>query len=637
MKPVANFYQNNNTQKKTVTVTFDVAPSSISVNKAYYKYDKQFAFSLDMDDGLVGQYRVAVPMFNGGTVVHQDGNIPNYAGLFYTDGCGNNIPFSGTFCINMSNISNTVGAYMSNFMLRDAYVKGMAFKNHSFSARTQYEAPFWSADEATRNQEITYQITENFNRLKDTLGIKITNFIAPSHDPTYDAITTQMVIDGYLKFVNNIGNPSDEFAHAGSRTAEYWESVVGVPSFVGRDFNTWGQSLITRTPSDFNFINTKLSAVGSNHAWFTFGIHNIDLAESTTPSGNQWKFLDFKYLMEGLASIYGKNGTDNIWMTSMNDVYEYLITRNNSNISIVQNGNIAKISLDFAGVNPEFTKHGLSLLLQANTNITNITYEGFDEYSHKINYKSLGNNNVLINTSYRPAYEAAVFKRLRALVSVENLELTFTQADKDLAQGLVNGLTFGAYRDSLQARINAVVVIPDSAVMQIDFGRNLAGYNLTFPWNSFGNVTPGVIIGSKLNTLSTTTSIVKNISLEVIAPFANYDANFPGSYSALPFPYEACRDVFSVAANTTAILRLSGLNLTKKYDFNFYAYRGFVGNVTQYTINGVTVNHAHKTNLYGTSDILNVIPSGAGTIDISIKGDGTNIGYLGIINLTEKN
>jgi nitrogen fixation protein FixH len=590
-----------------------------------------------MDDGLVGQYRVAVPMFNGGTVIHQTGNIPNYAGLFSTDGCGNNVPFSGSFCINMAVITNAAGAYMSDFMLRDAYVKGIAFKNHSFSARTQYEAPFWSADEATRNQEITFQVTENFNKLKEILGIKITNFIAPSHDPTYDPITTQMVIDGYLKFVNNIGNPLDEAAHSGSRTAEYWESVIGVPSFVGRDFSTWGQSLITRTPSDFNFINTKLSAVGTSHAWFTFGIHNIDLGESSTPSGNQWKFLDFKYLMEGLASNYGKNGTDTIWMTSMNDVYEYLISRNNSNVSIVQTGNVAKISLDFSGVNPEFTKHGLSLLLQANANITSIVYEGFDETSHKINYKSLGNNNALINTSYRPAYEAAVFKRLRALVSVENLELTFTQADKDIAQGFVNGLTTGAYRDGLQARINAVVVVPDSAVMQIDFGRDLSGYTLPFPWNSFGNVTPGLIAGRKLNTLSTTTSIVKNISLEVIAPFANFDTNFPATYSTLPFPYEACRDVLSVAANTTAILRLSGLNLAKRYDFNFYTYRGFVGNVSQYTINGTTVNHAHKTNLYGTSNILNVIPSGAGTIDISIKGDAANIGYIGVINLTEKN
>lgn len=633
-------------EDKKVILTFDSPPTSLTVEKAFYKYDKEFAFSLDMDDGLVGQYRVAVPIFNGGNVIHQDGVESNYPGLYYTDGCGNNIPFGGTFCINMNNISEFVGAYMNEFMVRDSYVKGMSLKNHGFSARTQFEAPFWDSDPVIREQQVTYEIEENFNRLKEVLGLKIPNFIAPSHDSTYDPVALQMVIGGYLKFVNNLNNPQDEPAHKDDRTAEYWLSQVDNNSFVGRDFQTWGQSFITRTNSDYDFINTKLSSVGSDHAWFTLGIHNVDLSESSNPAGNQWKYLDFKSLMEGLESNYGASGADNIWMTSMNNVYEYMISQRDCVVSTAQQSNVVEISLDFSNINPDYTEHALSMVVDADTNITNIEYVGFDNTSHLINYKGLGGGHALINTEYKPFYEAAVYKRLESLVFVEIFESTKTQEDKDLAQPLVDSLTPGSYRDSLQTRIDAVAVIPNSLTMQIDFGRSINGYELSFPWNSFGTPSVGHLSGSKLTGLSTTVGTVTGLDLEVTADFGGYDSNTTAVDEF--YPYEAQRDCFKTINGQTGVLQLQNCDSGKLYDFTFFSSRGYVGTTTEFTIGGTTVSIDHKTNtvlnnssgnVTERASISNVSCDVSGNIDVSILGvdAGSNdFGHINVMEITEK-
>ena len=124
---------------KKIKITFDVSPTKVTVKKAFYKYDKEFALSFGLDDNFVGQYRVAVPLFNGGTIILKQGNVPNCPGLFYTDGAGNTIPFSATLNINMNGINTDKNpvAYMNEFMLKDSYVKNFSITNHSFSHQNQ--------------------------------------------------------------------------------------------------------------------------------------------------------------------------------------------------------------------------------------------------------------------------------------------------------------------------------------------------------------------------------------------------------------------------------------------------------------------------------------------------------------------
>ena len=641
MIPIALFKSNTLSIPKQVKITFSGTPSNVIITPTYYKYNKQFAISYGFDDGNLDQYQVVLPMYNGGTIIYQDGNTPNYPGLYYTDGVGNKKAFSGTFNLNMSNITNnpTPTSIMNYNMLQEAYIKGIDLTNHSYTHRS-IDNGGWSVDQATMDSQVLGEIDLNYTALKDNTGIKFMNFTSPANDNTYDSYTINYLNAGKLKTVCNINNTSHYPAH--QYTTEYWIARTGLG--VSRDFLTWTDGAVTRTPSDFDVIANKLISVGNQHAWFTFATHRVNLTESLSAASTTMKYLSFKWIMEGLESRYGASGNDTMWFTSINDVYEYLICARDVNLNSIQSGVTTTISFDFSKIPQEFKSHSLSFLISANTNISNITYTGFDEQGSLINYQSLGNNTALVNVGYKPEYEKALSSRLNAIVSVNKLEVSQSQTDLNIAQALVTLLTPGSFRDSLQIRINAVIVIPDALIMQIDFGRNISGYILPFPWNTFGSTTPGLTVGSKLSGLSTTTSVVTNINLEVVKPFLNYDSNvsFTASTTALPlpFPYEACRDCFSVSGGTIAKLRLTNLDITKLYDFSFYAARGFVGNLSQYTITGATgtttVSIAHKTNITGTTQILNVVPNISGFLDIDIRGDASNIGYINVMQLTQK-
>lgn len=628
---------------KKVKITFDAPPTKVNVNKAFYKYDKEFAFSFGLDDGLIGQYRVAVPMFNGGTVIHRDGSIQNYPGLYYTDGAGNNIPFSATLNVNMKFVNKDKNpvSNINEFMLKDSYVKNFSITNHSWSAQNQFTSPYFNSDPTIRDQEILFQIMENYNKFKEVLGLKIRNFTSPSNDPLYDPITIDLVDKGFLKLVNNINNPKNEFGHSPNRYAEYWitKKALGL----SRDFDTWKDNTITRTASDFNFINTLLSGAKSNanqHVWITMATHRVNLGEAEPTNGGSMRFASFKWVMEGLQSNYGASGADNMWMATIDAVYEYLKCVEKSTIVQSQNENTITLSIDFKEVDESFRDHSLSLLIDADTNITNIEYEGFDTYSHAINYKNLGNNNALINVGYKPAYERAVFSRLQALVAVETLEATKAQEDLEQAQLFVTALSSGNLKDSLQARIDKLQVVANSTVIQIDFGRNINGYELIYPWNSFSHPGVGVAVGSKLSDLSTTTSTKSGINIEVLAAFENYDGNFSGVNGdpLANFPYEAERDCFKTPNGLTSTLRLTNLNTAKVYNFTAFCSRNFVGTGTQITINDVSASVNHKNNLYELMNINDVVPNAEGIIDIHIKGLGTSnvYGFLNVLQITEK-
>lgn len=629
---------------KKVKITFDAPPTKVNVSKAFYKYDKEFAFSFGLDDGLVGQYRVAVPMFNGGTVIYKEGSLQDYPGLFYTDGAGNNKAFSATLNINMNAINTDKNpiSNMNRFMLKDSYVKNFSITNHSWSAQTQFTSPYFSSDPTIRDQEILFQITENYNKLKETLGVKIRNFTAPSNDPLYDPITTDLAAKGYLKLVNNINNSKNEFGHSPNRYAEYWITKPGLG--LSRDFDTWKDNTITRTASDFDFINallTKSKVDNNQHAWITMATHRINLGESENTNGaGTMRFESFKWIMEGLESNYGASGADNMWMATIDAVYEYLKCVENSNIVQSQEGNTVTLSVDFKDVDASFRDHSLSLLIDADTNITNIEYEGFENHSHKTNYKNLGNNNALINVTYKPAFEREVFSRLQAVVAVETLETTKSQVDLDVAQVLVTALSNGSYKDLLQARIDNLEVTANSIVMQIDFGRSINGYELIYPWNSFSNPGIGLTVGSKLLDLSTTTSIKSGINIEVIAAFENHDANFSGTNGdpLANFPYEAERDCFKTPNGLTSTLKLTNLDNSKLYDFKAFCSRNYIGTSTQITINGVSESVNHKNNLYELITINNVVPDADGAINIDIKGLGTSnvYGFLNVLQVTGK-
>ena len=184
-------------------------------------------------------------------------------------------------------------------------------------------------------------------------------------------------------------------------------------------------------------------------------------------------------------------------------------------------------------------------------------------------------------------------------------------------------------------------VVPDSKTIQVDFGRSVPGYEMSFPWNGFNTPAVGHVSGSKLSELSAIDSTITSLDLEVTASFDNYDSNTAASNEV--YPYEATRDCFKTPDGQTSTLQLQNCDPNRTYDFEFYATRGYVGTSTNFEISGTNVilNHkgpANNGNIDSTVEILNISPDSSGNIDINVSGNGSSnvIGFLNVLEITEK-
>ena len=84
-----------------VVVSFNTPLAAVpSLSKATLRYDKDFAYSLTFDDGGVDAFNCALPAFEGGVASCNNATL---SGLFYTDGCGTNIPFKAGLAFNAAN------------------------------------------------------------------------------------------------------------------------------------------------------------------------------------------------------------------------------------------------------------------------------------------------------------------------------------------------------------------------------------------------------------------------------------------------------------------------------------------------------------------------------------------------------
>jgi len=125
------FYKKTIEKRRVIKITFDAPPTNIQLKKCRLRYDKTFILSFSCDDSLSDSVFIAMPMFNGGTIIRKlnDGNInliPNYPGLCYTDGCGKNIPFNYGLKLLMSAVIDSPQSttYMNLKDMRKSYVRG---------------------------------------------------------------------------------------------------------------------------------------------------------------------------------------------------------------------------------------------------------------------------------------------------------------------------------------------------------------------------------------------------------------------------------------------------------------------------------------------------------------------------------
>ncbi len=373
-----------------ITIQFDAVPSPTpSVSKAILKYNKDFAYSFTLDDATVDAFTCALPVSKGGLV---SGNGQTYNGLFYTDGCGNDIPFRGGIAWNTANLAGidvhtgNVGGQLTWKQLDTLYDLGWDVMNHSFTHRSQWNGPMSGNDYVNEIEQNRIAVQNKTQR-----QIQMPFFVVPSGDTFYNNIAYQQ---GHQLVFNQPGN------------------IVGFGGLdVTSDYN-FDKKVVHRMLLEESlgisptFLDRAVAkATGNTKIWYNEFTHRIDDFSPTATFG----FKDFYSHMKRAADTWGKNGTDKMWMAPLQEVYEYLMMRRHANFTSSMNGSKLDLTFDLFNIPKWLRRRPLSLVVNSTVNFSNVTVP----IGVKVTFKGSGNQKI-INLDFTNFKTTGIFEEKTA-------------------------------------------------------------------------------------------------------------------------------------------------------------------------------------------------------------------------------
>lgn len=377
------FYDFHNEDFSVLTLTFDQDPGDVQVSLAPLKYNKDFVYSFTLDDGKYDGYAYAYKLLNGGEITETN---ETFEGLFYTDGCGNNIPFKGSLAWNSVNSSfydlhiNTPD-YITWTQLQEMIDSGWGILNHSYS-----HAAYGDTD-------YNYQITENQNAVLEKTAYTMTQFVVPSGD---------------LNYVN----PAFELGMQVVYSNQFDYMGYGTGIDIDSPFNTFQPKIYRRYMYDDLYnpsnIMDKLNEIANtsqngNHIWWNDFTHRV----IPTPTGGSLVWETFRYYMEHIASVYGADGTDQIWFAPQTEILDYLKIRENTSLMFEKEGNTVTVYLNTSEIPENFTDYFLSLNVTANAELISVS----PQFSSNINFANISASEKLINIEW----SQPTMKRMQAI------------------------------------------------------------------------------------------------------------------------------------------------------------------------------------------------------------------------------
>lgn len=358
-------YTQQNINDIKVTVTFDSPPSTYTITKAPLKYDKTFALSLQVDDGLEVLKSVVFPSFET---------------KYYSDGCGNIIPFtasSSLFCYQSSKENGpdlhdpTIIPFNESYLIWDdikiLYNNNYGIANHGVNSNDNTDPNFMNY---SINRNRSFVRRKMFDVVKNEQVSNV--FVCPSNIALW---TQPAYTNGYNLVLNtNSGGPFGEHGGDVSNAIFNWSEN----QFIKR------RQAGIEEPDIMSFTNQLLqnSVDGSNY-WGSIFTHGFDVDGYPASTFNS----DFEYI----ASNYGKDGQDNILVASDEEIYDYLHIRDAIQLdtSLIDN----TLEITFSGNLPSNLRYyAISLVILANTNIASVDVSGVNDFSY--------NTSGLINFSW---------------------------------------------------------------------------------------------------------------------------------------------------------------------------------------------------------------------------------------------
>jgi hypothetical protein len=278
-------------------------------------------------------------------------NNTTYPGLFFTDGCGNDVKFTGGLSwFSLGGSMNDIHVNSTNYInwneLQTMINNGWNVFNHTLQHA------------AGAGTDYVFQIVENTNWILNKTGITPTQFVVPSGDQNY--VTPAFANGMSAVYGNNSGYSGYPNGLNVKNPLNYTNFKV-FKRFLYDDY--YNPSNITQ-----HIDNAATLSVNGNHYWYNDFTHRV----AVQSYGGSLLFSTFEYYMNYIANTYGKNGSDRVWMAPLQDVYEYLQVRDKSVISTSLTGNTLQIVVDRSNIPDNLLKNALSLVINANSNIVSV-------------------------------------------------------------------------------------------------------------------------------------------------------------------------------------------------------------------------------------------------------------------------
>ena len=314
-----------------VTISANQPVSSINASYAPLKYDKHMIVSYTIDDVPANAYSRAfavinkhlvddMPNFHAG-LKHTTGTLPEKT-LGYTNGCGTEIRFPIGLAIwaNIPNKSMNVTDIMGYKTPGTGYPY-LVWKDVIPIIDFGGNIYFHDVNERFTNDNTLDGIREGFDldqaRTVERIGRKIKTLVVPNGDKNF----YQAALD-----YNPITIISDQ---GGSDVIYPKELTTDLhKKYISREYFDNDQEI------DNYFDQIKTNYESDNPYWFQFFNHGASLT--------------FMELLRRINDTYGKDGTDNIWFATIDEVYEYYHFKANYPIQKTIEGNKATFRIEAA-------------------------------------------------------------------------------------------------------------------------------------------------------------------------------------------------------------------------------------------------------------------------------------------------
>ena len=429
----------------SIIVNFDQPPdpAQVSVTLAPLKYNKDFALSMQIDDGDTTIFEKGYPVFEGGEV-----NGTTYPGFTYTDGCTNPHHFKMSSVLYSFNGDNGPDMHVNNAygqvswdQLNTMVQSNWGIINHGISGNADTDPDFMNYSIARNQSYIRRQLYET------TAGGVVTHLHA---NPNGSGPWTDAARDlGYLSAYNQ-NSPSPLGEHGGN---------VNNPTVDWTQFQNILR--VDAGPIDIQQFVSNLadSSVNGANFWGSIFTHSLFVEV-------QYPFNDFLSDFNYINNTYGSAGLDNILMTSDEEIRDYLLIRDTVEVNYFVNG--STVFIVFNGEVPDNLKfYSISLNITSNTNITGFIVNGTEDYSTN----GVGSQKGLININWDglvvpPAEQLADDYTTIAV----NSGLQF---DAWIAMDYVTTLEDGLHKDSLRHALCDLGLIYDEgfcSFLTVDLG-----------------------------------------------------------------------------------------------------------------------------------------------------------------------